>query len=170
MHKIGKSFSSKLENFFNFFRNNFSATKQEVVIAIFLFSGLLVGVIIRELRNNNTSSLNTKEIARIVDSLAKIENLESSGTDIYGNPVDTSKRVQAGFFFSKLKYNDSVKINLNTASRVELMRIPGIGEKTAQAILDLRSKKKLRKPEDLLKIKGFGKKRLEQIKHFIIFE
>lgn len=160
-----------LEKFLNFFRNHFSATKQEVIISILLFIGLLVGVLIKEIRNDRVAPLDTDEIARIVDSLARIENLDVTGTDIYGTPVfpniDSSKK---DLFFAKLKTGDTIKINLNSASRVELMRLPGIGEKTAQLLIDYRKKQKFKKIEDLYKIKGIGKKRVEEIRPFITFE
>jgi competence protein ComEA len=48
------------------------------------------------------------------------------------------------------------RIDLNRASAMELMRLPGVGEKRAQAIVALRSKSPFRKPEDVLAVKGLG--------------
>jgi len=48
-------------------------------------------------------------------------------------------------------------INVQTASKDELMCIKGIGEKKANSILKYRKSNKLKSAEDLLEIKGFGK-------------
>lgn len=57
------------------------------------------------------------------------------------------------------------KINLNTASQAELDRIPAIGEKCAQAIIEYRSKNgPFHSIADLDNIPGFGKKALEHLR------
>ena len=48
-------------------------------------------------------------------------------------------------------------INVQTASKDELMCIKGIGEKKANSILKYRKSNKLKSANDLLEIKGFGK-------------
>jgi competence protein ComEA len=48
------------------------------------------------------------------------------------------------------------RIDLNRASVTELMRIPGVGEKRAQAIVAHRQRSPFRRAEDVLQVKGFG--------------
>lgn len=48
------------------------------------------------------------------------------------------------------------RIDLNRANVSELMRIPGVGEKRAQAIVAHRQKQPFRRAEDVLLVKGLG--------------
>ena len=47
-------------------------------------------------------------------------------------------------------------INLQTASKEELMGIKGIGAKKAEQIIEYRKTNTIKSPEDLKNIKGFG--------------
>ena len=58
----------------------------------------------------------------------------------------------------------SGRININTATAEELISLPGIGEKTAQAIIQLREELRgFCYPEDLLLVSGIGEKKLDAI-------
>lgn len=58
------------------------------------------------------------------------------------------------------------KMHINKAARDQLMQLPGVGEATANSIIEGRPYKK---PDDLLKVSGIGKKTLEKVKPFLIF-
>ncbi len=56
-----------------------------------------------------------------------------------------------------------VQIDIRTASKEELMLLPGIGEKRAQDIINHRSRKAFKNTDDLLEIKGIGEKTLAKM-------
>jgi len=61
------------------------------------------------------------------------------------------------------KTNSSDKININTASLKELITIKGIGNKTAQKIINYRKENKFKSIEDIMKVKGIGKGKFKNI-------
>ena len=59
-------------------------------------------------------------------------------------------------------------INLNTATIDQLMTLPGIGQKTAERILEYRTKSGgFKKIEDLMNVKGIGEKSFLKIKPLV---
>jgi competence protein ComEA len=59
-------------------------------------------------------------------------------------------------FSTKKTLGPNDRIDLNRASTVELMRLPGVGQKKAQAIVALRGRQPFKKPEDVVAVKGLG--------------
>ena len=59
-------------------------------------------------------------------------------------------------------------ININTATSDELQQVPGIGPVTADKILQMRkSYGAFKSIDDLLSIRGIGKKRLEKMRKYL---
>ncbi len=64
--------------------------------------------------------------------------------------------------------NNTEKININTASKSELTSLSGIGESTAQKIIDYRSENgNYKSIEDIKKVSGIGDNKYNQIKDYI---
>lgn len=62
-------------------------------------------------------------------------------------------------------------VNINSAGLDEFVSLPGIGEKTASKIIELRNELgKFNSIEDLLKVKGIGKAKLQKISNLIVVE
>lgn len=58
-------------------------------------------------------------------------------------------------------------ININTASKEELMTLPNIGDKRADAIIEYRNANKFEKIEDIKNVTGIGDKFYEALKDLI---
>jgi competence protein ComEA len=58
-------------------------------------------------------------------------------------------------------------IDVNRASAAELQRLPGIGPKTSQGIIDERNKKPFKSVDDLRRVRGIGPKTLEKLKPYV---
>ena len=56
------------------------------------------------------------------------------------------------------------KIDINKATMQQLHSLPGIGHKKAVAIMEYRKEHNFTKIEDIMKVKGIGKKLFEKIK------
>jgi len=67
----------------------------------------------------------------------------------------------------KIKY----PVNISIASKQELIQLPGIGKVYAERIIQYRDKiGRFNKKEDIMKIKGIGKKKFERLKPLITVE
>ena len=63
------------------------------------------------------------------------------------------------------------QININTASKRELMLLPRIGPKTADKIIAFREANgSFQTKEEIMKVKGIGEKTFERLKEMIIVE
>jgi competence ComEA-like helix-hairpin-helix protein len=157
----------------------FSVTTSELFFVILVIFGLSAGLIIKSVNGNyadNQDALKL-DIYSKLDSLAEANRSTFVGTDFYGKPnpelVSGDTIVEKEQFYGttekskKKEDNISGKIDLNKSSKVELMKLPGIGEKTAVKIIEFRENQAFTKPEDIMLIKGIGPAKYEKMKEFI---
>lgn len=65
----------------------------------------------------------------------------------------------------------SIPININTAPIEELDALPGVGPRTAQAIIDFRARfGPFQSPEDLMKVRGIGPKKFSALRPHITLQ
>jgi competence protein ComEA len=63
------------------------------------------------------------------------------------------------------------KVVLNLATEEDLRRLPGVGPSKAKAILAVRAKlKRFRKVEDLLRVKGIGRRSLKRLRPLVLVD
>ncbi len=136
-----------------------------------------------ELRMRHDSILETHRAARVAELNRASSPAGTSATDHgdadslpswaplsagEGEREDAAERAARPAGGSGKKDAPSGPVNLNTASRDALMRLPGVGEKTAEAIIERRDHVPFRRVEDIMEVKGIGEKKFEKMKQFIV--
>nr|WP_263313122.1 helix-hairpin-helix domain-containing protein [Mammaliicoccus sp. Marseille-Q6498] len=65
--------------------------------------------------------------------------------------------------------NNKVEVDINSATKEQIQKIPGIGPSKADAIIQYReSKGEFKSIDDLKKVKGFGEKTVDALKEYIV--
>lgn len=114
--------------------------------------------------------------SRVNDALIASQGLaENANRDWFSKNINLAQPLQDGAKIYIPYENESgtisgfesgsALINLNTASLIELDRLPGIGPAISQKIIDYRTKNgSFSQIEDLLKVPGIGNSLFEQLK------
>ena len=159
-------------NFLERFHQRLGFTRNEGVVVLFLTGSLIVGGAITLLKDTSDSNgsrfdytQSDKEFANLSQGLAvETEPLRQDKTE--DTSLSSPQRKPAGR--SKLKEPPQTRININKASKDELMRLPGIGEATAERIILYRTDHgPFTSANDLESVKGIGKKKLERFIQYI---
>ena len=170
------------------FIKNISFTKSEIQVILFIIIVVTTGFVVKYYKQvfalspeiiYDYSETDKKFRGLSVNSLKDSSlNLSESADNSYIAEKELSEkiRVSEDSLIKKQKINneefpvneDIEIVNLNTATTEQLIDLPGIGESTAEKILAFRDEKKgFKKKEDLMNVKGIGKKKFEAIKNYI---
>ena len=97
-----------------------------------------------------------KEVEKEVEKECKCEICNN--TDLFVEEKEDNQKQET------IKDN---KININTATKEELMTVKGVGESKAIKIIEYREKNKFNSIEDIKEVPGIGDAMFEKIKEFI---
>lgn len=137
----------------------FGINRREAIAVCALVGLLAGGALYRWLSEPNEVVL-PLELERLLDSLA-LASMAPPAAEAF---ADTTHRTLPKRAPSKLPRE---VVNLNTATKAELMSLPGVGEVIAERILEYRRQKRFETPEELMEVKGIGPKKFERIRPYI---
>lgn len=138
-------------------------TPQERMIILFLIGALLVGGIIYIYKLKNPSFAPELKIIKGEKSLEASTKEKEKLQKIIKETKEMLFDTQKGMLHKK--------ININTASREDLMLLPGIGPTYADRIIEYRNKKHtFRDITEIMEVKGIGEKIFNQLKDKITVE
>ena len=148
---------------------------------IFLLCALLIGCVLTSIGVEFFSKADEpiqmhKNIFKehhIVQNEERTSNLQervSEKKTVTNLQEDFTKQKSADTKTNNEKQKIVFPININTASEKELDALPGIGPAIARKIVEHRSTQPFTKIEDIMLVKGIGKKKFAKLKELITVE
>jgi competence protein ComEA len=143
-------------------------TKNEKRVILFLIIVLVIGFGIKlyvevlskpELPPYDFTEFDEK-YRKASETYNKLLNGDTTISDSLNNVIDSLADKKQN------EYKEFLYVNINTASKDDFIKLPGIGEAMADEIVSYRDKKgKFKKIEDIMKVDGI--KKFDKIKEFI---
>lgn len=167
-----------MSKFITKIQNITGTTLPELRVTILILVGLFGGFLIT---NYFSEDIDTKKshisYYDILDSLAEEERKTFTGANNHIDSSNLSQKQKSSveqqirtFNNPKKKELDENSIDLNIASKLELMDLPGVGEITALKIIEYRKNNTFTYPEQIMEIKGIGPKKFDKIKKYLQFK
>ncbi|MEJ2617772.1 MAG: ComEA family DNA-binding protein [Ignavibacteriaceae bacterium] len=160
------------------FSEKIGFTQTEIKVVLFLALVFIIGLGAKYIFFQSSVANAEKYDYSTQDSIfnsIKIHESKLRDKEIDSKTVDYKQEVldfnTTNFKNSKKDVPPEKSININKASLEDLIKIPGIGQKTAGNIIDFREKiTRFKKLDDILNVKGIGTSKLNKIKKYIYIE
>jgi competence protein ComEA len=92
---------------------------------------------------------------------------ESGADTTTARPIDVPMKAASSPAASQKTAGLSSAIDVNTAAAADLRKLPGIGPKLSQAILDERARAPFKSVDDLRRVHGIGAKTLDRLRPYV---
>lgn len=153
-------------------------TETEIKVLLFLVSTFILGFGYKTIfLNNDSDSKKNFDYSREDSIFFSIGEIDSTETSIESDKsVDYKQEVldfnESDFTESNASQTlEEKSININSAELEDLIMLPGIGEKTAERIIDLRQKRSgFKTLQELLEVKGIGEIKFNNIEKYLFIE
>lgn len=148
---------------------------------IFLLCALLIGCVLTSIGVEFFSKadeqtqipktvLKEQHIVKNKSEASNFQERVSKNKTAFNIPKKLSKKESAVGKTDNENQKIVLPININTASEKELDALPGIGPAIARRIVEHRSSQPFMKIEDIMLVKGIGKKKFAKLKELITVE
>jgi len=154
-------------------------TETEILVILFLAGLFILGFVYVEFIKKDTTEYKHIDYSKQDSLFTYYSNLnpefdpEDSGLD---SSLEIKKRVlelsdTIAYVKKDISSLAEKSININTAGINELVKLPGIGEKTAEKIIQLRNERgKFKRVDELLDVKGIGEAKFNKIRKYLYVE
>jgi len=154
-------------------------TETEIVVILFLTGLFILGFVYVEFIKSDTAEYKHIDYSKQDSLFAYYSNLNPE-FDIDDPRLDSNLEIKRRV----LELSDTIayvkkdlstlaekSININTAGVNELIKLPGIGEKTAEKIIQLRNERgKFKGLDELMDVRGIGEVKFNKIKKFLYID